>query len=399
MSRKFADAMRTAAQLARASKLMDATRLIQNALSRANAAETAAAPSALRPAWPLGDLVRTVGEARRRTQAAAPARDMPVGKTPDIPAGAHYLSRSFAGATGTRDYRLYIPRGHDIATPTPLVVMLHGCKQNPDDFAIGTRMNALAEEGGFLVAYPGQSRGANASSCWNWFNPRDQLRELGEPAIIAGITREIIAEQNADPSRVYVAGLSAGGAMAAVMGATYPDLYAAVGVHSGLPYGVANDVVSAFALMRGEGHAGGLRAPGLFAGGSSVPMRTIVFHGEADAVVVASNAARILEARNKPESITQVDEARSSAGGRRYSRRVTRDADGGALSELWLIRGAGHAWSGGDPEGSFTDPKGPDASREMLRFFLEGSGDRLGSRRNPRSKRAEATDPTLTASP
>ena len=249
--------------------------------------------------------------------------------------------------------------------------MLHGGTQDADDFAAGTRMNALAEEHGFLVAYPSQCKSANPSLCWNWFKPEDQVRGAGEPSIIAGIASDIIEEHDIDPQRVFVAGLSAGGAMACVMAATYPEVYAAVGVHSGLPYRSATDIASAFAAMRGD--------PGLqrrprktrHNSDSTLRVRTIVFHGDADHIVHPSNAARIVEAYTKGGDSAERAKARSQAS-RTYTRAVTRDKTGTAVVEHWLIHGSGHAWSGGSDDGTYTDPHGPDASREMLRFFFEG---------------------------
>jgi poly(3-hydroxybutyrate) depolymerase len=168
---------------------------------------------------------------------------------------------------------------------------------------------------------------------------------------------------------VFVAGLSAGGAMAAVMGATYPDLYAAVGVHSGLPYRSAADLPSAFAAMRGHaerrgGHSRNWR--GL--GDDSQLIRTIVFHGDADNIVHPSNAAGIV----KSGSSESVERAEFRHGAMRaHTRTVARDKTGSVVVEQWLIHGSGHAWSGGSPDGTYTDPQGPDASREMLRFFFE----------------------------
>jgi poly(hydroxyalkanoate) depolymerase family esterase len=297
--------------------------------------------------------------------------DEPASLEPVRPVETAYLTRTFACEAGSRDYKLYIP-SHMEGRKLPLLIMLHGCTQNPDDFAVGTRMNQLAEEHGFVVAYPRQPTKANQLACWNWFNPKDQTRDLGEPSIIAGITRAIMAEFNIDAERVYVAGLSAGGAMAEIMGATYPELYAATGIHSGLPYGSATDAASASAAMSGASTPVALaqrkrrlkRAKGL--------LRTIVFHGASDQTVHPSNGEMILaEARAGLADTTRETQHHGSAGGRAYTRTVIVDASGVPLVEHWSIEGLGHAWSGGCPDGSHTDRHGPDASREMLRFFLE----------------------------
>ncbi len=263
-------------------------------------------------------------------------------------APGRFIKRSYTNRAGTRGYKIYLPARYH-GQSLPVVVMLHGCKQTPDDFAEGTRMNRLADELDFIVVYPSQARIANLSRCWNWFSLHNQQREQGEPSLIAGITREVIARYKADASRVYVAGLSAGGAMAAVMGATYPDLYAAVGVHSGLPYASARDAVSALAAMRGPR---GAAAPL-----PQVP--TIVFHGDRDTTVHPHNGKYGADAA-KLQSET------GEAGGRAYTRTVHR---GRPSLEHWLIHGAGHAWSGGNGRASYADPSGPDATREMLRFF------------------------------
>ncbi len=216
----------------------------------------------------------------------------------EIPDGAQFLNRSYACAAGKRSYKLYIPHRHQ-AGRRPLLVMLHGGTQGPDDFAAGTRMNALAEEHGFLVAYPSQCKSANPSLCWNWFKPQDQTRGGGEPSIIAGITNEIVSTYDIDPQRVFVAGLSAGGAMAGVMGATYPEVYAAVGVHSGLPHRSATDVASAFAAMRGDPRVQRRQRKPRPAPDHARRVRTIVFHGDADHIVHPSNAAKIVEAQTR----------------------------------------------------------------------------------------------------
>ena len=283
-----------------------------------------------------------------------------------LPKGARFIAGSFDAEAGSRGYKLYIPSTR-CDRAAPLVVMLHGCTQSPDDFAAGTRMNALAEEHGLLVLYPAQPSSANAQKCWNWFSPGDQKRDQGEPSLIAGMTRQVMREHAVDPRRVYVAGLSAGGAAAAIMGQAYPELYAAVGVHSGLACGAARDMPSAFAAMR-QGAAG---AP-LRAGDRRRVIPTIVFHADRDTTVHPSNGDQVIAQSGASASGLRTEVERGQVpGGHAYSRTLHADAEGRAVLEQWLVHGGGHAWSGGSPAGSYTDPRGPDASREMLRFFLE----------------------------
>lgn len=303
---------------------------------------------------------------------------------PEVAPGAQFIAGSFTNAAGTRCYKLYVPSGYEgQAQALPLVVMLHGGTQNPDDFAAGTRMNALAEEYPCLVLYPVQAPGVNVLKCWNWFKEGDQQRDGGEPSLIAGMTQEIMATYRVDARRVYVAGMSAGGAMAAVMGATYPDLFAAVGVHSGLAHGAAHDLPSALAAMQGNGMAPArpLDASGAGTGSESRTVPTIVFHGDRDTTVNPRNADHIIlqgtsryhaRAGTKPRVAAQPGQV---PGGHAYTRTVYQDADGQPFQEHWQVHGAGHAWAGGSTNGSYTDPKGPDASREMLRFFDEHARD------------------------
>jgi poly(hydroxyalkanoate) depolymerase family esterase len=290
---------------------------------------------------------------------------------PLLPEGAQFLDQRYSCAAGARRYRLYVPSSAGEGLQG-LIVMLHGCTQNPEDFAAGTGMNALAEEHRLIIVYPAQTAGDNSMSCWNWFRPGDQLRDTGEPAIIAGLT-ESLRDQYAIPEdRTFIAGLSAGGAMAAIMGETYPELYGAIGVHSGLAYGSANDVMSAFTAMRGQI---GVEPSEKGVGGLNAGPRMIVFHGSADATVHPCNAQRIVASQGGHRGKSSRSEHAPSGKTRGYSRLVVERDDGTHGIECWMIEGAQHAWSGGHPSGSYTDPRGPDASAAMVRFFVNGVSD------------------------
>ena len=386
--------VREATRLTRSGQLVEATALLQRMLhgesaSGPSSGTARAARTRLEP--PTIDMKANVVEeresrpptqsssARPRSKSRArfdslkdfssldlrgPIRRAPPSASEITRQGARFIKGTFSNAAGRRSYKLFVP-SHDQGQPRPLVVMLHGCTQSSDDFAAGTRMNFLAEEQNCFVVYPEQPSGANQAKCWNWFRTGDQQRGGGEPSLIAGITRQVMRDHAIDPKRVYVAGLSAGGAAAAIMAATHADLYAAVGIHSGLACGAANDLPSAFVAMR---QGGGFK---IADGGPPVP--TIIFHGDRDTTVHPDNGDRIVEQSAKAaRAKAKVIDGRVPRG-HAYTRTILTDAGGRAISEHWNVHGAGHAWSGGSPAGSYTDPRGPDASREMLRFFLERS--------------------------
>ena len=388
------DTLREATRLTRAGRLVEATALIQRMLRGERAPEPptrASAPALHEPT--IIDVTPNAVEDRdmpspppataARPRAPRPRVDRsqppqglgialglrgvmkrkPLAPRDIMPDGARFIDGTYSNAAGGLAYKLFIP-GRYQGQPLPLVVMLHGCTQSPDDFAAGTRMNFIADEHPCLVVYPAQRSEANHAKCWNWFRSGDQQRGRGEPSLIAGITCQVMRDYAVDPARVYVAGLSAGAAAAAVMGATYGDLYAAVGVHSGLACGAATDLPSALIAMR----QGGGSIDRVLDDRPAVP--TIVFHGDRDNTVHPDNGDQV-RAQVTQATRTKAREHRGRIpGGHGYTRTVHTEASGRDILEHWTIHGAGHAWSGGSAAGSYTDPRGPDASREMLRFFL-----------------------------
>ncbi|GAA4337311.1 PHB depolymerase family esterase [Variovorax defluvii] len=282
------------------------------------------------------------------------------------PATGRWTAGRFEHRHRPIDYRLFVP-ARSVRGRRPLLLMLHGCTQDPEDFAAGTRMNMLAAEHGVLVLYPTQTETENAARCWNWFLPQNQRRERGEAALLAALAQAMVDEHDADPARVYVAGLSAGGAMADILGRTHPELFAAVGVHSGVPHGAARDLFSGIAVMKSG--PGAHHAPA----GPMPPV--IVFHGDADEIVHPRNGEQLVADALAGGGLRPAGETRGlSKGGRAFTRRSYADAHGRPRVEHWVVHGGGHAWAGGSAEGSFADPAGPDASAEMLRFFLAHPG-------------------------
>ncbi len=403
MTPTFQDLMRDATRLTREGRLAEATALIQQALGGAGATPAARDARATGgapyrhdadPSIVLDGCIVEVPD--RGDPHVLPGPDHPIESDPGacvadrgarVTAG-EFIAGTHTHASLTRAYKLYVPPRADDRR-LPLVVMLHGCTQDPDDFATGTGMNGLAREQGVYVLYPGQASDANPQRCWNWFKHTHQARGRGEAAVIATMTQAVIDSHGIDPDRVYIAGMSAGGAMASVVAAAYPDVFAAVGVHSGLPPGAARSLPQALAAMRTGSVEADPRA-GAQAGSpprlngmkpqppAELPVPTIVFHGDRDptvhprngeqvvAAVLRSRVGAALASEGRP-----VVEQDVSAGGRRFTRAIHTSDSGRPVVEHWMVHGAGHAWSGGQPGGSYTDAQGPDASREMLRFFLQ----------------------------
>ena len=374
------DRMKRALHLTREGRMHDATAVIQDAIGRSDAPGDAASRRTAKsrragPATPGGDAAsasRTAESPRSGTLGFDPkqltgrlprpnlklhpavrGRVKRGGISPAVPDGSRWEWHTHAGPHGSRRYRLFVPSAGDAAKP--LVVMLHGCTQDPDDFAAGTRILEAAAERGLIVVLPEQTRQANPMACWNWFEPAHQARG-GEPGILAGIVGDVAAGEGVDRARIVVAGLSAGGAMALVLGESYPDLFRGVGVHSGLPTGVARDTGSALAAMRN-----GPAVPSRGRGGAA---RLFVLHGDADTTVSPRNADALLE-QARSGAMAETVEPKGAATITRLHR-----PDGTAMAEFWRVPGLGHAWSGGAPGASYTAPNAPEATGPMLDFLL-----------------------------
>ena len=382
MNTTLQEMMNEATRLTQAGKLQEAAAAIQRALgttipsSTSNPAVLPDPIDLLSRAWPSwappaankqdpnvldGCVFETPASGTRASETTATKPTDTAQAANDL---GEFISGTHSRASITRQYKLYVPPDH-AGKNLPLVLMLHGCTQNPDDFAAGTRMNAFASSQGFFVLYPAQSQDANPSRCWNWFKHTHQRRGSGEPALLADMTQSVIRKYGIDSRRVYVAGLSAGGAMAAIVAGLYPEVFAAAGVHSGLASGAASSLPEALNAMKSGAQTTG-------AVNDRAPVRTIVFHGDQDSTVHARNGEQAFTAALGTDRGTPRVEQGVSRSGRRYTRTVQSGADGTIRAEHWVVHGAGHAWSGGSANGSYTDATGPDATAEMLRFFFAG---------------------------
>ncbi|WP_243555726.1 extracellular catalytic domain type 1 short-chain-length polyhydroxyalkanoate depolymerase [Priestia megaterium] len=295
-------------------------------------------------------------------------------------AAGSFTSKTYSGRT----YKLYVPSSYQGGGALPLVVMLHGCTQDPDQFAAGTQMNALAETEKFLVLYPEQPSSANSNKCWNWFDTAHQSRGSGEPALIVGMVNQIKSSYSIDADQVFVGGLSAGAAMSVIMGATYPDIFAAISVGAGLEYKAATSVTGAYTAMSSGGpnpiQQGDLAYLAMGEHKRVVPV--ILFHGTADYTVAPINAHQILSQwaqtndrasdgldNNNIDDTADQTVTGTVSGGRSYTQYIYKDTVGKTVMEKYMIEGMGHAWSGGSTSGSYTDPKGPNATKLSWNFF------------------------------
>lgn len=315
---------------------------------------------------------------------------------PNTARAGEWQRGSATGASGSRNYALWVPAGYDKRKATPLVMMLHGCMQKPEDLAAISGMNAVAEQHNFLVVYPEQIPAANPLKCWNWFDPQNQTRGSGEPSLLAAIVAKVQTTHKVNPKKIFVAGISAGGAMAVVMAATYPDLFSGVGTSAGLAYKTATSVQTGLAAMK-QGSADPRQLESLVYSAMNEGLRVrrkkslpiIVFQGSVDPYVNPLNADQLIvqwAATNdflddgKYNQSVKAEIAETVAGnvpaGYSFTRSIYQDKAGRLLMEKWIVNGLAHAWSGSPAASTFGDPKGPDASKEMWRFF-EQAGNRV----------------------
>ncbi|GHO88421.1 extracellular catalytic domain type 1 short-chain-length polyhydroxyalkanoate depolymerase [Dictyobacter formicarum] len=323
-----------------------------------------------------------------------------------------FTQYTYNGPAGSRPYYVYTPANYQVGTAVPMIVMLHGCTQNPTDFANGTQMNALADQKQFIVVYPQQTSTYNSSSCWNWFQTADQARGSGEPAIIAGIAQTVeqtTSQWTIDSNRVYVAGMSAGAAMSVIMGATYPDIFAAIGVHSGLEYQAATSLTSATTAQSQGGPNPTQQGQAAYnaMGSAARVVPTIDFQGQSDYTVYPVNGDQVIQQWMQTDHLASNGSYNASfsspstntngqvSGGYSYTVQTWNDNSGSEIEEYWKINSMGHAWSGGSSSGSYTDPKGPSATNAMYTFFM--NHPRNGQ--SPTPTPTPGTTPTPTPTP
>ena len=310
---------------------------------------------------------------------------------PVAQAAGHFVDGTFSSDAGTRRWRLWVPSRYDKSRRHPLVVLLHGCTQDPDDLARGTRVSEHADRRDVLVLLPEQPESANPKKCWNWYDPAHQQRDGGEPALIAGMTRQVAGEWAVDPQQVHIAGISAGAAMAAILAVTYPDVYASVALHSGIAYRAAANVMEGVGVMT----TGAPDSPRLARlaydamGARARVIPAIIVQGAADPVVKPINAIHTRDmwlamnalARGIGSSGNAVADASHVTPDRRSEAHVSgldavtecygaRTSKSECEVEVLTVAGLGHAWSGGSKLGTFTDERGPDATDAILRFLL-----------------------------
>jgi len=295
---------------------------------------------------------------------------------------ATFTRHLYQSSEGARAYWLFVPGGVSEGTSLPLVVLLHGCTQDAADVARGSRLNQYAEAQHFLVLYPEQPAAANPQKCWNWFVPEHQQRGAGEPALIEAMTRQVMAGRKVDPRRVFLAGISAGGAMAVLTALDYPELFAALAVHSGIQYRAAASATEAIAAMKNGGPAPGDRARLAYAamGPRARMVPAMLLQGSKDPSVQPANLealvaqfralAELAGAGEGGKGRGEGEREETEQGKYRTIRTVYRDALGNSQIESWMIEGLAHAWSGGSPEGTWTDPAAPEMTREIVRFLL-----------------------------